>query len=33
MKFCEKLVDQPGSVVVYEGCSEAEVQDSIMGGY
>ena len=31
--FWVDLADQPGSVVVYEGCQETEVPGSILGGY
>ena len=27
------MANQPGSVVVYKGCSEAEVRGSMLGGY
>ena len=33
IKFWENLADQPGSVVVQEGCQEKEVPGSIPGGY
>ena len=32
-KICGKLTDQPGSVVVYKGCSEAEARGLMLGGY
>ena len=31
--FWGNLADQPGSVVVEEGCQEKEVPGSILGGY
>ena len=33
IKFWGDLSDQPGSVVVKEGCQETEVPGSILGGY
>ena len=33
IKFRGDLADQPGSVVVKEGCQETEVSGSILGGY
>ena len=32
IKFWGNLADQPGSVVVKEGCQVKEVPDSILGG-
>ena len=33
IKFWGDLADQPGSVVVQEGCQETEVPSSIPGSY
>ena len=33
IKFWGDLADQPGSVVVQEGCQETEVPGSILGDY
>ena len=33
IKFCENLADEPGSVVVQEGCWATDVPVSMLGGY